>query len=443
MFMRSSAKNSRRRDTIRRYLKRSQLYPFQVSAEPSLDLGLVVVIPCFDEPDILSAICSLEACARPDCDVEILIVVNAPERAERPALENNARVMSQISEWNSNRSAEWLRCYGICHQDLPARFAGVGLARKIGMDEAVGRFVGTSRCDGLIASLDADSKVAPNYLYELRHEFSSNRGCPGISIHFEHPVSNLSSSVLREAIVQYELHLRCYVAGQRLAGFPYAFHTIGSSMACRADVYASQGGMNRRKGGEDFYFIQKLIALGGYRALTTTTVYPGVRISNRVPFGTGPALKKAVVHPAEFESYSPKIFRDLEHFCKVVAKQLPEDFEDSIHNCPVALQRFLEQQKFVDRLKEIRGNVVTVPTFRKRVFRWFNAFRFLKFAQFASREYYPKLPVTAVAGTLAESLGMRMQNGNLDSDSLLSWYRDLDRVADISHPGFRSPGNSV
>jgi len=42
------------------------------------------------------------------------------------------------------------------------------------------------------------------------------------------------------------------------AGSPYAYHTIGSAFACRAEAYIAAGGMNRRHAAEDFYFLQQL-----------------------------------------------------------------------------------------------------------------------------------------------------------------------------------------
>jgi len=42
--------------------------------------------------------------------------------------------------------------------------------------------------------------------------------------------------------------------------------------------------MNRKQAGEDFYFIQKLMPLGGYFALNSTAIYPSPRESSRVPF---------------------------------------------------------------------------------------------------------------------------------------------------------------
>ena len=72
--------------------------------------------------------------------------------------------------------------------------------------------------------------------------------------------------------------------------FPFAFHTIGSSMAVRASSYMRQGGMNKRKAGEDFYFQQKIIPLCGFTECNSTVVYPSPRPSYRVPFGTGRAM---------------------------------------------------------------------------------------------------------------------------------------------------------
>ncbi|MDP6675211.1 MAG: glycosyltransferase family 2 protein, partial [Gammaproteobacteria bacterium] len=225
------------------------------------------------------------------------------------------------------------------------------------------------------------------------------------------------------AMIDYELHLRYYIAGQRLAGFPYAFHTVGSALACSSAVYVAQGGMNLRQGGEDFYFAQKLIAVGGYRALNDTTVYPGVRLSTRVPFGTGPALSRALQAGtgAELETYAPQIFRDLATFCATLAQATPANMSTFMAGLPAVLRQFLVSQGFSDRLDEIGANVASDPSFRQRVSRWFNAFRFLKFAQYASRSAYPRVPVSVAARELAD------QDLSRDTAELLRWYRCLDR----------------
>jgi hypothetical protein len=319
-----------------------------------------------------------------------------------------------------------MRFRALRDDELPAAHAGVGLARKIGMDEAAGRMAQTSGCDGIIISLDADCRVARNFLTQVRGEFIAHPDCPGLSIYFEHPLSE-SGEPINEAMELYELHLRYYVAGQRWARFPYAFHTIGSAMACRASVYAAQGGMNRRRGGEDFYFIQKLIALGGYRALTGTTVFPATRTSDRVPFGTGPAIRDALDRQGQLETFAPEIFSDLKCFCEAVREPGPAAIRDAIRGLPSPIRRFLDESEFQDRLSEIERNVASAGALQKRVFRWFNAFRFLKFAQYSSRNDYPRIPVPEAAARLAQTAEFFESAEGLDAATMLSRYRQLDK----------------
>jgi len=416
-----SASLTTRRSAVERYLDRRQFYPFGVAAEPSPALGLVVVIPCFDEPDIGSVLESLAACDAPGCDVEILVVVNAPASATAATLVRNDAAAHCVREQAAGGMPDWLRGHVIEHNALPDAQAGVGLARKIGMDEAVARIVTASDHNGVIACLDADCSVAPNYLARLHQEFVEHPECPGVSIYFEHPGLFDADDPLHRAMIDYELHLRYYVAGQRQAGFPYAFHTVGSALACSTAAYVAQGGMNLRQGGEDFYFAQKLIAAGGYRTLNATTVYPGVRESARVPFGTGPALRRALDTGVGLETFAPQTFRDLARFCAALAEATPATLPTLVAGLPPVLRQFLDEQKFSERLVEIRANVASAASFRRRVGRWFNAFRFLKFAQFASRNAYPKVPVAVAAHELAGFDAPRA------APDLLRWYRRQDR----------------
>jgi len=417
----SNASITKRRSAVERYLQRRQFYPFDVAVEPSPALGLVVVIPCFDEPDIGLVLESLSACDAPDCDVEVLVVVNAPASAAADTLAHNEAAACCVREHASGGMPDWLRGYAIEHNALPDSQAGVGLARKIGMDEAVARIVTASDRNGVIACLDTDCSVAPNYLTRLHQEFGEHPGCPGVSIYFEHPGLFDADNPLHRAMIDYELHLRYYVAGQRRAGFPYAFHTVGSALACSVAAYVAQGGMNLRQGGEDFYFAQKLIAAGGYRALNDTTVYPGVRESARVPFGTGPTLRRALETGVGLETFAPQTFRDLARFCAVLAEATPTTLPTLVAGLPAALRQFLDDQQFSRRLDEIRANVASEASFRRRVGRWFNAFRFLKFAQYAGRNAYPKVPVATAAHEFAGPEALRT------AADLLRWYRRQDR----------------
>jgi len=418
---RSDTPVAKNKSAIERYLERRQFYPFGVSEKVSPSLGLVVVIPCFDEPDVGAVLESLAACAAPGCAVEVLVVINAPADAGSDTLAHNDSAARCVRDHAAGKFPYWMRGYAIEHNSLPISQAGVGLARKIGMDEAAARLAVTTEGNGVIACLDADCSVAPTYLVRLHEAFRRHPDCPGVSIYFEHPGLFDTDESIHRVMIDYELHLRYYVAGQRLAGFPYAFHTVGSAMACSVTAYVAQGGMNLRQGGEDFYFAQKLIAVGGYRALNDTVVYPGVRQSDRVPFGTGPAIRQALERSSGFETFAPQTFRDLARFCAAVARAAPSGASEFTAGLPHVLRDFLECQGFAPRLDEICANVASDNSYRRRIFRWFNAFRFLKFAQYASRNTYPRVPVSVAAHELAGADAPRA------SPDLLRRYRHEDR----------------
>jgi glycosyltransferase involved in cell wall biosynthesis len=343
---------------------------------------MVVVIPCFDEPDLVGALESLHACDRPTCAVEIIVVVNSSADAPEQVKARNRASVEQARKY----------AHVIHMADLPPKHAGVGLARKIGMDEALRRL-----SDGIIVNYDADCRCDPNYLCAIEQHFRMHPHTPGCSIYFEHPTGPADL---------YELHLRYYVQALRYAGHPYAFHTIGSSTAVRAEVYMEQGGMNKRKAGEDFYFLQKVIALGNYTDLLTTRVIPSPRESARVPFGTGKAVgeqlrgKQALTYPFE-------AFQDLKIF-----------FEDT-SNPPPGMWTFLEALAFEQRIREIRQNTASAEAFRDRFFRWFNGFIAMKYVHFARDHLYGARPVLDEARRLP---------GFADAKDLLGAYRYLQRT---------------
>lgn len=51
----------------------------QIKSTPKTGTKIIVVIPCFSEPDILESLQSLHDCENPGCSVEVIIVVNHGE----------------------------------------------------------------------------------------------------------------------------------------------------------------------------------------------------------------------------------------------------------------------------------------------------------------------------------------------------------------------------
>ena len=137
------------------------------------------------------------------------------------------------------------------------------------------------------------------------------------------------NAVQQAAIEPYELFLRSYTYGLRLARSPYAFNTVGSAMACRALAYVRCGGMNCRKAGEDFYFLQKLAKVDGVDQLSGTTVFPEPRASARVPFGTGRSMARLLDGDTQAVLFYPvTTFRVLSDWLRAVEQNLNEDAQE-------------------------------------------------------------------------------------------------------------------
>lgn len=401
------------------YLNRFSVREQIIQENPKDNLGIVVVIPCSDEPDLISSLQSLYDCEKPTSSVEVIIVINASENASKGIIAQNLTTLSEARAWRSEYQSKF-NFHFIDENSLPKKYAGVGLARKIGMDEAVRRFEQVNNLEGIIACFDSDAICESNYLVELEKHFEQHPKSPSCSIHFEHPISGGEfSEAIYNGIIQYELHLRYYKNGLAYAGLPYAFHTIGSSMAVRSGAYQKQNGMNKRKAGEDFYFLQKLIPLGNFTELKTTKIIPSPRVSDRVPFGTGRAMQNWLnEEKQELMSYNPNSFIDLKAFCKAVP---------GLHNeknaIPKTVQAFLDTIDFEENLTNIKKNSKSQQHFVEVFFKWFNAFKVLKYMHFARDNFYPDVPVFKGTNEMLEMMGSSKEESNVE---LLIKYRKLD-----------------
>lgn len=383
---------------------------------PEAGLSMVVVIPCRNEPDLVGSLRSLQGNEPIDGVCEVIVVIN--DQVGGTAGCANADSAEQAREWYAKLSDPFFALH-VMEMELPKKKAGVGLARKVGMDEAVRRLdqVGNSE-SGVIVCYDADCRCDSNLLRELECFFADHSRAPGCSVHYEHPLDG----ELGEAISQYELHLRYYIEACRYAGHPFAFHTIGSSMAVRADKYVEQGGMNKRQAGEDFYFLQKIIPLGNFGEVNSTRVLPSARVSDRVPFGTGRAVGEFLhAGNGHIDSYPIEAFHDLRRLFENVMAGM--DVVDDGVSVPLA--RFLEEQEFASALKAIRKQTSNAPAFQKRFFRWFDAFKVMKYVHFARDTAYGTPPVNDVAARLWSHL--TAESGDWSSQELLVKYRVRQR----------------
>lgn len=399
-----------------------------VATAPHPALGIVVVIPCRDEPAVIRTLASLARCRAPRGAVEVLAVLNASERDGDALRRRHRETLARIEGWGRANARDGFGIHALDFPRLPARHAGVGLARRIGMDAAVARFAAAGNPRGVIASLDADCLVDPSYLAALEEHFAAHPGTRACSVYFEHDLEGPEAPWLYRGITDYELFLRYYRHGLAFAGSPFAHYTVGSSMAVRCDAYVRHGGMNRRKAGEDFYFLNKLMAVDGVTELTATRVMPGVRASTRTPFGTGRALGARRDHPGPPLAYDPRVFRDLRALLGRLEAwaDLPAGAWRPDPELPETVGAFLAANGMVERHAEMRRHAASPASFRKRFFHWFDALRALKFVHHATRTRYPRRPLEDACATLLR-WGGAADAPAAGARALLVHLRDRDR----------------
>ena len=408
------------------YLQKHAFLDQLITTPPQSDLGIIVVIPAYNEPDLISSLHALHRCGKPNCSVEVIVVINDGENSPESVKQQNALTYQAAQMWCHQKSGIQIKYHPIYIQNLPKKHAGVGLARKIGMDEAVRRFEMLNR-NGVITSFDADSTCAPNYFQEIHAHFDKHEKCDACSIHYEHPVNGGGERNRYVAIVLYELHLRYYINALKFAGFQQAVQTVGSAIAVKSKAYQQQGGMSKRKAGEDFYFIHKFTPLGTFKELKSTTVFPSPRVSDRVPFGTGKAVGEILNNAQIYDTYNPESFKILKTFIQLVPAFYNSKFSALSNQIPQQLMPFLEEQDFENTLLEIKTNSTDAASFEKRFYRWFNAFRVMKLLHFLRDHHYQNIGVGEAARWLIGELQDQEVSEKAQAVDMLFWFRERDK----------------
>lgn len=364
-----------------------------INTEPSTLLGIIIVIPCFQEPDILSTLDSLLQCQLPKSDTEVIVIINHSEISKKEDKLFNYSTKLKIESWIKLNRIGKIRFYVIGPVEFPKKWAGAGLARKAGMDEAALRFNLLEKPNGIIVSLDADTLVAKTYLVETEKYFYENPKHVGATILFQHQSDGLNARH-KEGIRLYEQYMSYYKKALEFTGYPYPMFTVGSAFAVTAVAYVRRGGMNRRQAGEDFYFLQNLAQQGTVGEIQTTKVFPSARLSNRVPFGTGPILQKWMNGEEDLTiTYNFHAFEDLKQFFAIKEKFYKAEknsFNELMKALPKSVKQFVDTDNFWSELEDLNQNCSTLSSFQSRYFQKFNAFKILKYLNFVHEGIYKK-----------------------------------------------------
>lgn len=410
-------------ERVGKYLKKQNIHKWKIKKRHNDFYNNFVVIPACDEFNYIHNLLQTLEINESEYlkKTLVVIVVNNSVNASKEVKNSNLKLINyldkKISDSESSINLAYIDAASIWNQ-LDDKLAGVGFARKLGMDSSLKMIDFANNEKKLLISLDADCKVEKNYLKEIINYFK-NRNAGAAVIKYEHIFP--SDLIEREAIINYELFLRYYVLGLKYAKSPYAFHTIGSTFACDIESYIKTGGMNKKKGGEDFYFLQKLAKITNIDYIKSTKVYPSARVSNRVPFGTGPRIKKFIENKQKYYSiYSPKTFELLRSWLVIFMESNlignPEEIDTLLNESNKInskLKDFLLSIDFKKDWKKIIKNSGDEKQIIKQKTMWFDGFKTLKFIHYFRDNCFPNQP-------FFESLNTMLKLNDINIDYELS-----------------------
>lgn len=274
--------------------------------------------------------------------------------------------------------------------ELNDKEGGVGLARKIGMDEALKHFDYSTIQKNILICLDADCTVSENYISAIRESFDNN-DLHAAYVNYSHALPNDVEN--QKAIINYEIFLRYYVLGLKFANSPFAYHSIGSTMVCDVESYIKIQGMNKRKAAEDFYFMEKLSKIVDIYKIEDAKVFPSSRGSWRVPFGTGKRVSRFLENVQnEYLLYSPDSFIVLKkwiglfHSSKV---NTAHEYMIEADKICSSLYQFLVINKFEQSWNRIYKNTKSKEQISKQKKLWFDGFKTLKLIHYLRDNEFP------------------------------------------------------
>lgn len=384
---------------INNYLKKQNLNPWKIELIKDRLFNNIIVIPAVNElkniPKLLDSL-SLNS-KKHLAETLVLVVVNNTPSTESTIIEENQKLLNYIKIYSIENSSINLGVVDANSEgkELPEKSGGVGFARKIGMDLALKLFNYNTDRKKILISLDADCTVTENYLQKIVDDFN-NKNLQAAVVNFEHILPEDKNQ--KAAIINYEIFLRYYILSLIYAKSYYVHLSVGSTIVCDSESYVKVGGMNKRKAGEDFYFLQKLAKINKINKVANATVFPSARISNRVPFGTGPRIKRFLTDPKnEYLLYSPKCFEVLREWLKIYNKKINlktsrDDLSNILKKTKTvnsALNSFLTHSNFEENWNKILSNTKTDQQLENHKINWMDGFRTLKLIHHLRDNQFP------------------------------------------------------
>lgn len=264
-----------------------------VLTPPSHQCEVCVIVPVRDELENLAS--TLYALAH---QVDLKGKPLKHDRYEIILLANNC----------SDDSAAYARNFAKLHPTLalhvveitlPASEAYIGHVRRMLMEEAYRRLASLGRADGVIASTDGDTKVAPNWIAATLHEIESGADAVGGRILTERASRlqldrNAYAYHLRHVGYRFLVNeLESYLDPEAFDPWPRHFQYYGASLAVTVEIYKRVGGMPAVKSPEDAAFNRSLLRFDArIRHSPKVRVMTSARQTGRVDIGMAAQLNQ-------------------------------------------------------------------------------------------------------------------------------------------------------
>jgi hypothetical protein len=309
---------------------------------------LFVALPCMNEFDNIETFIS---CLREQTynNFHLVVCVNQPEKyyyssSYKEIVDNNKETMNYLNGISdmkisvidkSSKGKAW-----------GEKSHGVGWARKVLFDY----IINVAGNNDLVVSIDADTTFNNRYFETIVCKFNQFPFSTGLSVPYYHKLTG--DVELNRLMLRYELYMRYYAINLWRISCPYSFTALGSAIVFPANAYNKIKGLAPKFSGEDFYLLQKLRKSGRLIYWNEEFVFPETRYSDRVFFGTGPALIKGKAGDwSSYPFYAYELFDDIQtlysSFEKLFYEDISTTFDDFIEK-----SFSLKPKKIWDELRE-------------------------------------------------------------------------------------------
>jgi len=416
-------------ELVEAYLKRQSPKTWKLEWIEKRGINNIIVVPAIAEFENLETLITSLVNNKPDyfSNTLVIFVINNRPTDSKEVKDSNTRSLKLLRSiiWKKDIDNQLVRKVidsGLSialidasskGKELGEKDSGVGLARKTGLDLALTAFDYSIEKKKIMIWLDADCKVDKNYLNTVINEFN-NKNLFAATINFSHDISGTDE--LTEAIIPYEIFLRYYVLGLKYAKSPYAFHTIGSTVAIDCNAYIKVGGMNKKRAAEDFYFLQKVAKNYEINRIFSTTVYPSSRQSWRVPFGTGRSISRFLSNNRnEYLLNNPIVFEVLKEWLIFFNEKNINETKNLLaeaNKINKEFKTFLIQRKFPEQWDRILKNSKNNKQLQYQKQNWFDGFKTLKLVHYLRDSAYRVINMFDAVDQLFLKIGVNVIKRN-------------------------------